>query len=245
MAPEVRGADFLIVRAALLRLPQRERRRDDACGIGRHGCRYGSTSNRRPSLVVRARGVLGLMFLLAALIAPLSRPARAEATALPERFASWRDGDLANFALPDLADRSVALADQRGDAVLVHFFATWCEPCRDELAALDRLARRAPALAVLVISSGEPLPRLQRFFAAQPVTLTVLRDADRTLTKAWRIATLPTTIVFDARHIPRLVAEGDVAWDAVTPRDLIEALRKASGAPEAAPPSTTSHVAGG
>ena len=52
---------------------------------------------------------------------------------------------------------SIQLDDFRDQLVLVHFFATWCEPCVEEMAALNRLAgryRQRP-LTILAISVGE------------------------------------------------------------------------------------------
>ena len=51
------------------------------------------------------------------------------------------------FTLPDLSGKLVDLSQQHGHVVFLHFFATWCEPCREELPALRRLAeplRRMP-----------------------------------------------------------------------------------------------------
>ena len=47
-------------------------------------------------------------------------------------------------AMPELRfvderGRSHSLADFRGKVVLLNVWATWCEPCRQEMPALDRL----------------------------------------------------------------------------------------------------------
>ncbi len=38
--------------------------------------------------------------------------------------------------------RSVTLADYRGQVVVLNVWATWCQPCRVEMPALERLSRR-------------------------------------------------------------------------------------------------------
>jgi thiol-disulfide isomerase/thioredoxin len=45
------------------------------------------------------------------------------------------------FALPDLADKPVRLADYRGKVTLVNFWASWCEPCRAEFPHMAELYR--------------------------------------------------------------------------------------------------------
>jgi thiol-disulfide isomerase/thioredoxin len=58
----------------------------------------------------------------------------------------WTGDPQLNFSLDDLSREPVSLGDARGDIVLVHFFATWCEPCRDELPTLHRLVTARKAL---------------------------------------------------------------------------------------------------
>src|SRR6185295_13010911 len=46
-----------------------------------------------------------------------------------------------DFTLRDLAGRPVRLGDFRGRVVFLNFWATWCVPCREEIPALQTLAR--------------------------------------------------------------------------------------------------------
>ena len=116
-----------------------------------------------------------------------------------------------------------------GRVVLVHFFATWCEPCREELTSLNELvARRSGNLSVLAVNVAEVPLRVRRFLATTPVTFPVLLDADRTVTKAWGVNVLPTTFILDRSLAPRLWVEGDLDW---TRTDVLAALDEVSGVP--------------
>lgn len=158
----------------------------------------------------------------AALAAMAAHPPAVDAAEL----SPWTEGPQPTFTLPAAeGGADVALAAQQGDAVLVHFFATWCEPCREELPALKRLSERAgPSLKVLIVSVAEVDIRVQRFLQATPLGLPVLLDRDRAVAKAWKVATLPTTFVLDKERKPRFVVEADYAWDKVDPKQLIDSL---------------------
>jgi thiol-disulfide isomerase/thioredoxin len=121
-----------------------------------------------------------------------------------------------DFSLQDLNGENVPLKTFKGRTVLVHFFATWCEPCREELPALNRFLKRSASNAsVVAIAVAEVDPRVKRFFEAMPVNFPVLLDRDRAIAKSWKISTLPTTYVLDANMKPMLVVEADFAWDTV------------------------------
>ena len=123
------------------------------------------------------------------------------------------------FALVDTTGGDAALSALAGRDVVVHFFATWCEPCRDELAALNRLAARAhdQNLVIVAISVGEVPIRVKRFLTDTPVEFPVLLDAERATAKAWGVSTLPTTFVLDRALKTRLVVEHDYDWDQFDP----------------------------
>ncbi|MDP1911639.1 MAG: TlpA disulfide reductase family protein, partial [Hyphomicrobium sp.] len=142
----------------------------------------------------------------------------------------WTGKTRPSFELTDSAGAKFALESARGHLVLVHFFATWCEPCREELPALNRLAARSQGtLKVLAISVAEVDPRVRRFLETMPLDFPVLLDRDRAVAKAWEVSTLPTTFVLDAKLRPRLVVETDFAWDGVDPGKLIGILAVRAG----------------
>jgi peroxiredoxin len=151
--------------------------------------------------------------LLAIVLAFLSWP---HSTARAAELAPAGGPAKPDFSLQDLNGANVPLKTFKGRTILLHFFATWCEPCREELPALNRFLKRSASIAsVVAISVAEVDPRVKRFFEAMPVTFPVLLDRDRTIAKSWKISTLPTTYVLDANMKPVLVVEADFAWDTV------------------------------
>jgi peroxiredoxin len=127
------------------------------------------------------------------------------------------------FTLPDLAGSPLSLQGQAGRVVLVHFFATWCEPCREELGSLNQLVdqQRGFMLSVMAVNVAEVPARVKRFLETAPVQFPVLLDADRAVTKAWGVNSLPTTFILDRSLVPRLWVEGDLDW---TSADVMAAL---------------------
>jgi thiol-disulfide isomerase/thioredoxin len=134
----------------------------------------------------------------------------------------WTAGRRPTFSFPTTGGANIALGAARGHVGLMHFFATWCDFCRDELPALNRLEARANGKVTLLgIAIAGADQRVQRFFAATPVNFAVLLDRDRAFGKALKGAALPTTFVLDASLRRRLVIETAFAWDTLDPGKLI------------------------
>lgn len=154
------------------------------------------------------------------------------ATATAAELQRWSGGGQPAFSLPTIGGAAAALEAARGHVVLVHFFATWCEPCREELPALNRLAARAGGnVTVLAIAVADADSSVRRFFATTPVDFPILLDRDRAVAKAWNVATLPTTFVLDAGLRPRFVVETDYAWDSLDPKELTSTSAVDAGGP--------------
>ena len=107
--------------------------------------------------------------------------------------------DLPDLKLPCFTGgASVRLADLRGPAV-INIWATWCDPCREELPAMQRLADRTQGrLRVVGVDTGDSRDAASSFGTDKKVSLPTLYDRDRKLVGALGRTALPVTVFLDA-----------------------------------------------
>lgn len=122
----------------------------------------------------------------------------------------------------DLTGREWKPADLRGKVVLLNFWASWCEPCRAEMPALQALqTRHADRLVVLAVNYKESPEAVRRFVQRQGWTLPVLTDPQGALAKRWGIRIFPTSVLINAQGQPVRVVRGEVDWLALTEGDTV------------------------
>jgi len=117
------------------------------------------------------------------------------ATAAGERVAPPQDG-----SLPVLGgDGAGSLADYKGKVVLVNVWASWCEPCRDELPLIQRTHKMLSARGGTVLgidvkeNSGAALDAVDEF----GLTFPNLRDRDGSFVREWGQTGYPENFVID------------------------------------------------
>ena len=108
-------------------------------------------------------------------------------------------------SFPDLAQKTVALADYRGKPLIVNFWARWCAPCRDEIPELRAVwhANRTKGLTVIGIGLEDNQPSVHDFVKAYemdyPVLLAKAQGIELMKALGNARAGLPFTIALD-RH---------------------------------------------
>lgn len=135
-------------------------------------------------------------------------------------------GRPAEVVAEDLSGRQVRVADAAGKVRVIDFWASWCDPCREQLPALDRLAREhgPSGLEVYGVAFDEDRAMVEAFLAHTPVSFPVLWDrGGEQLSARFEITRLPTTLLVDRAGIVRSVHLG---YDEAEGRKLEDEVRR-------------------
>ncbi|MFM8551986.1 MAG: redoxin domain-containing protein [Nitrospiraceae bacterium] len=152
-----------------------------------------------------------------------------EAGAVPiqERGRVRVGGPAPNFQLYDLAGRLVTLSDYRGRVVLLNFWATWCEPCRVEMPAMEDLYRefKRRDFEILAVSTDQQGAAVTRPFSQEMgLTFPILHDSDFRVGVAYGARTLPMTFLVDRQGVITHRIFGARDWQSPEGRQLIKKL---------------------
>jgi peroxiredoxin len=153
--------------------------------------------------------IILIVFVLAAMLLLFGRQGGQRSTLV-------RTGDAApEFRLQSLERAAVTLSSFRGKVVMVHFWATWCPPCVEELPALERLHRSLADrdFSLLAISVDEGGPGVvNEFMKRNGLTLPVLLDPDRSIAGRYGTFKFPETYLVDRNGIVRHKVIGAMDW---------------------------------
>ena len=146
------------------------------------------------SIIILAAGflVLGLLFLRRPSGQPPGTPRLAP-----------------DFSLTDLSGRNFRLSDYRGKVIVLDFWATWCDPCKQEIPHFIELQARyaAQGLQVLGVSMDDDEPPVRQFQQQYKMNYPVAMGSPKLADQYGGILGLPITFVIDrkgritARHV--------------------------------------------
>ena len=120
--------------------------------------------------------------------------------------AQWRPSSYVGLTqtpsieLNNLAGQSLDLGKLKGKVVLVNFWTSWCEPCREEFGELIHLQEKygSKGFKVLAINLAEMKPRITQFLKGNNIpenVLEILLDRNSVTYKSWKARGIPTTFL--------------------------------------------------
>ena len=179
------------------------------------------SSSKLSLILIAAAAVLLIVYLVKSGIMRTSPPARGVLAVSSRTIA------------PDLSvqvvgggSRSVALASLRGKVVVLHFWATWCPPCRAEFPEFAKFAASSgdqSSWAVLPVSVDDSAAPVGPFLAKIPGQFTVYWDSAG-LANALGVSAIPTTVILDKEGRVAWTAQGAADWSPKGVPSIVQSL---------------------
>lgn len=136
------------------------------------------------------------------------------------------------FSLKNLKGATVQLADYRGKIVFLNFWATWCDPCKEEMPSMQRLYKKMQGrpFEILAVSQDiNPREAVPDFVKKTKLQLDfpVLEDPNEKVSKTlYKTTGVPETFIIgaDGKVIKHVI--GAYEWDSSQILDYFETLLK-------------------
>ena len=120
--------------------------------------------------------------------------------------AQWRPASQVGLSsapplqLNNLTGNPVNIANYKNKVILVNFWASWCEPCREEFDELIQLQEKygPKGLIVLAVNLAEMKPRIMQFLKGNGIAenrIEILMDRNSLIYKSWKARGIPTTFL--------------------------------------------------
>ncbi len=160
-----------------------------------------------------------ILLSLATLLAGCDRSRKEPAT-----FSNTAIGKPApDFVLKDTKGKTWHLAELKGKVVFVHFWATWCPPCRGELPAIQALSPSLPpeAFQILAILSNDQAEVAEKFADGIGFAAPILLDPENQASKAYGTTGVPETYIVDKNGVLREAIIGAMDWNSPAARRML------------------------
>ncbi|HEX2914665.1 MAG TPA: TlpA disulfide reductase family protein [Chloroflexia bacterium] len=102
-----------------------------------------------------------------------------------------------DFALAQLGGEPVQLSKLTGKTVFINFWASWCDPCRQEMPDIQRfyLQHKNDNVVVLAVNVKEDADTIKSYFKTNNLSMPVLMDTTAEVPGAFRVTAYPETYI--------------------------------------------------
>ena len=136
-----------------------------------------------------------------------------ESTTLDDAVKAGEKPAAPAVTLPLLAGGEGSLADYRGKPVIVNFWASWCDPCKDEAPLLERAHRRLKAKggSVLGVTVDDASDDSKAFMREYGLSFPSLRDVEGELGEEFGTTGVPESFAVDPEGRVVAISRGQVS----------------------------------
>ncbi|MGG3280952.1 redoxin domain-containing protein [Paenibacillus solani] len=100
------------------------------------------------------------------------------------------------FSASGLKGEEISLANYKGRGVILNFWASWCNPCVNELPLLNE-AYKLSGVEMLAINVGENKETVQKFVDRYEIEFPIVLDSDLNIKQKYQVVGMPLTVLID------------------------------------------------
>ena len=125
-------------------------------------------------------------------------------------YAGELSGPAPDFTLKSKSGKNLKLSEQRGDVVMINFWASWCGPCRQEMPLLDAMYKKYKRLGFTIwgVNIEPDSSNAQRLLKDIPVSFPILFDTANKVSKMYNVSAMPSTVLVDRNGNLRYIHKG-------------------------------------
>ena len=118
-----------------------------------------------------------------------------------------------DFTLHTVAGPNLRLREQRGQVVLINFWATWCGPCQQEMPQLNKLYEKyhSAGFVLLGVNVDDDVRHASDVAGRLGLKFPVLLDTDKATSHLYELVTMPSTVLIDRDGKVRYIHKGYLA----------------------------------
>jgi peroxiredoxin len=115
-----------------------------------------------------------------------------------------------DFTLKSSTGENVRLSEQRGQVVMLNFWASWCGPCRQEMPLLDGISKKYSKMGFVLygINVEQDNTDAKKMLKDLGTKFTILFDPESKLSSLYNVDAMPTSIMIDKKGKIRYVDRG-------------------------------------
>ncbi|SFC63865.1 Peroxiredoxin [Bacillus sp. OV322] len=121
-----------------------------------------------------------------------------------------------DFDLYTLEGKKVKLSEFKGKKLLINFWATWCEPCKEEMPHLEEFYKNSASNAVILAVNIDPENDVEGYAQKMGLTFPILLDnqeKSKAVNERYGVAAVPSSFLVDSKGVIRQKFIGAINFD--------------------------------
>ena len=108
-------------------------------------------------------------------------------------------GEAPNFTLKSLRGENIKLSEHRGEVIMLSFWATYCDTCKDGIPFLNDiyLKYRDKGFTLLSINTENDLKKVTKYLRGMQIAFPILFDDTHEVSKKYEVEAMPSTYIID------------------------------------------------